>query len=877
MSNKNTDNISKESLADGACAAFATGPAPSLDEQALSTEHESKKIELERRERQLAQDKADFERERQALESELQARKQGLANGERKLEESRAAFESERDSFLAGAESARQEQFQKLGAEKKAAREALAEELASARQRMAADQESLAKAWIELENERDSFQSEKEAMRRELARSLGEDRRAAREALESELKAAREKRMAQLEETISGEEAAQRDFLARRQREAMQALESDLQRLRANAASEIQERMNELEATKASQTAARQEHAAEKLRMEDLSVELEAKARSLELRESGIEREIETRCEQIKADLEGRNSMLARIVSEQRAQILSIQELQAQYDTLRQRLGGRDPSGELADLTVYEARIKELSERLATEPGEALMALKAEKDREIERHKSRAAAAEEHLAQLGDMEERMLNQAADLERQIDDNRRLAQRFQLLEAHNAEIEKELQRYRMQAGGEIDRDARIKAIENNPYTLVPIASDGPALLEYDDKRNKMIDEIGWLDNIVAKCEEYGFKFPKRLLYAFHTSLKVAEWSPLTVLAGVSGTGKSELPRLYSLFGGLTFFSLPVQPNWDSQEAMLGFFNAIDNAFDAQPVLRLLAQTQKSPSESTYGLKDAMTLILLDEMNLAHMELYFAEFLSKFELRRGLKKGVVPRIDIKLGVNVKPYQLPLGRNVLWVGTMNQDETTKSLSDKVLDRGMVIHFPRPTAFNRRKKLNALPPHAEKLIPYPAWRKWAPLESNLETETIEPFKKFVERVNSHLEIAGRALGHRVWQSMEYYMACYPTVRLMLERETSQQSIDFKHELRIAFEDQLAQKIMPKLRGIETHGNTRANCLDKIHAQLSDEGYSIADDFAKACEAGYGQFIWSSANYLKENESAQEEAANASE
>lgn len=107
------------------------------------------------------------------------------------------------------------------------------------------------------------------------------------------------------------------------------------------------------------------------------------------------------------------------------------------------------------------------------------------------------------------------------------------------------------------------------------------------------------------------------------------------------------------------------------------MLGFFNSIDNKFDAQPVLRLLAQTQNLPvdlrdkllsaklrehelelvrdilresndeavrrekakKERHYpGLGDVMSLILLDEMNLAHVELYFAEFLSKLELRRG-----------------------------------------------------------------------------------------------------------------------------------------------------------------------------------------------------------------------------------------------
>src|SRR5205085_12085399 len=138
---------------------------------------------------------------------------------------------------------------------------------------------------------------------------------------------------------------------------------------------------------------------------------------------------------------------------------------------------------------------------------------------------------------------------------------------------------------------------------------------------------------------------------------------------------------------------YLPLAVQPNWDSQESMLGFFNSIDNKFDTQPILRFLAQSQKKNEGDYPGHEDVMNLVLLDEMNLAHIELYFAEFLSKLELRRGKKGSDVPSLLVKIGAGMEPYQLPLGRNVLWAGTMNQDETTKSLSDKVLDRSIIIH----------------------------------------------------------------------------------------------------------------------------------------------------------------------------------------
>ena len=253
--------------------------------------------------------------------------------------------------------------------------------------------------------------------------------------------------------------------------------------------------------------------------------------------------------------------------------------------------------------------------------------------------------------------------------------------------------------------------------------------------------------------------------------------------------------------------------------------------------------------------------MNMILLDEMNLAHVELYFAEFLSKLELRRGQRDSNVPSLEVKLGAGIPPYDLTLGRNVLWAGTMNQDETTKSLSDKVLDRGIVIHFPRPTTFERRMKLNPMGDIAP-LLSRKLWQSWWSKESTFTLEEINPFKAFVEEMNKSLANVGRALGHRVWQSVEYYMANYPEVILAqkLKDDTA-----LSKAMNIAFEDQLVQKVMPKLRGIETRGRGKSECLDKIRNQLDIDNYAIVEDFDLACEFGYGQFMWHSANYLKQD------------
>lgn len=404
---------------------------------------------------------------------------------------------------------------------------------------------------------------------------------------------------------------------------------------------------------------------------------------------------------------------------------------------------------------------------------------------------------------------------------------------------------------------ERDARIKDIE------VPVIKQD-TLPQLTNKYNaKASSEDKWLKNIQEKFEKYEFQIHPRLLRAFHTSLKSADMSPITILAGVSGTGKSELPKLYSHFGGLNFMNTPVQPNWDCQESMLGFFNTIDNKFDAHDILKFLVQAQKDGDNS---LRDYVNLALLDEMNLAHIELYFAEFLSRLEERRDRSDMNLPSLPVNLGAGITPYPLKLSRNVLWVGTMNQDETTKTLSDKVLDRGIIINFPRPKELISIKKRCSLEDDQFKqneMLPVTVWDEWkknAPLGDAL----IDPYKKFIENMNDKLAVVGRSVGHRVWQSVVQYMENYPDVRLL--REQGKAENELKQVLDIAFEDQLVQKIMPKLRGIETRGVAKKDCLDEISKLISefslDHHLKIAGDFKTACEIGEGQFFWSGAEYL---------------
>ena len=390
----------------------------------------------------------------------------------------------------------------------------------------------------------------------------------------------------------------------------------------------------------------------------------------------------------------------------------------------------------------------------------------------------------------------------------------------------------------------------------------------IIEEKENDKEIIDEIEWLNNIKNSFKKVGFKFSDRLLYAFHTSLKVGDWNPLTVLAGVSGTGKSELPRLYSRYGGINFLPLAVQSNWDSPYSLFGYYNSLEGKFNATSLLKVLYQAQEDAKNS---ISDYLTIVLLDEMNLAHVELYFSELLSKLELLRGSD-------DVKLEIDIaekNPYEIKLNKNVIWVGTMNEDETTKSLSDKVIDRSNLINFPRPNKFVSRNELKELE-EAPKLK-RELWESWkwnnvknmlkqdeATKDENIKIITdfekeIDDLKEKMEEINGYLKFSGRAIGHRVWQSIENYIRNYP---LVLESIRNKNTEEMKKVIQIAFEDALVQKLMPKLKGLETEGLVRKECLEEISSKIKTYANGIASDFDNSLNNPYGVFVWNSSEYL---------------
>jgi len=669
-------------------------------------------------------------------------------------------------------------------------------------------------------SELESLESEKEKLRqREVAVKKAEIQRDngyadARAKLDDELFNLRKEQEKELESKRADALTAIEKELSEERASRIASLEKEIaDRLKVHEAA-IQQEKDELEQK-------RNAFLKEQAELDELKDELEYQKQRLqsskdrlEEREANLNVEVDAKVVERKQSFENEKSALNEEIARLRESIKTSSALISNFEELKHKLGHEDPAAVLLKLKTYEEEIKKLREDLATRPTqemqEAFDRLKSEKE-QIDREKDKYKDDYKKLFAAQQDQDELEARIDSLERA---NKTLSDQRDNIEAHNNKLQADIKRLQSAYEREEDRDARVRDIEA-PY----ISKELPrAKLPINEEQAKY--ELQWLDGINKSCIDYGLRFPRRILHAFHTALKTSEWSPVTVLAGVSGTGKSELPRLYSHFGGINFLSLSVQPNWDSQESMLGFFNSIDNKFDAQPVLRLLAQSQKAQAEGyPFGLEDVMSLILMDEMNLAHVELYFAEFLSKLELRRGRKGNEVPSLEVKLGAGIQHYDLPLGRNVLWAGTMNQDETTKSLSDKVLDRGIVINFPRPTTLERRRQLKPLGEQAP-LLSRKLWESWWCRESKFNDDQILPFKGFIEEMNTSLSKVGRALGHRVWQSIEYYMANYPDV---LEAQRNNDDASLVKAMKVAFEDQLVQKVMPKLRGIETELKLEGN------------------------------------------------------
>ena len=184
-------------------------------------------------------------------------------------------------------------------------------------------------------------------------------------------------------------------------------------------------------------------------------------------------------------------------------------------------------------------------------------------------------------------------------------------------------------------------------------------------------------------------------------------------LLILQGMSGTGKTSLAYAFGEFLDNTSTVVPIQPMWKERTDLIGYYNEFTKRFSETTLL-------KKMYEANYS--NDIYITVLDEMNIARIEYYFAEFLSLLELPNpeGRYLDVVsdkwPN-DPKL---LKNGQIKLPDNMWFIGTANNDDSTFAISDKVYDRAMVINLDQksePFVGKRVKKLHVSKDHFVQLI----------------------------------------------------------------------------------------------------------------------------------------------------------------
>ncbi len=178
--------------------------------------------------------------------------------------------------------------------------------------------------------------------------------------------------------------------------------------------------------------------------------------------------------------------------------------------------------------------------------------------------------------------------------------------------------------------------------------------------------------------------GLIFSQKTITRFVSSLIT---KPFVILSGLSGSGKTKLAQAFAQWicqDDSQYCIVPVGADWTNREPLLGFPNALKPEEYIKPdngALDVIIQANENP--------DLPYFLILDEMNLSHVERYFADFLSVIESHEE-----IPLFAEGMVNNGVPSKLSLPSNLFIIGTVNIDETTYMFSPKVLDRANTIEF---------------------------------------------------------------------------------------------------------------------------------------------------------------------------------------
>ncbi len=305
------------------------------------------------------------------------------------------------------------------------------------------------------------------------------------------------------------------------------------------------------------------------------------------------------------------------------------------------------------------------------------------------------------------------------------------------------------------------------EQDKQTIQEVASRFPKLTHVDSQYKGLSTDIENVSDL--SLEELCNRFRNfaasqlKLYYKIDTIRQLfagMATSKLIILEGISGTGKTSLAYAIGKFFRFDSAIIPVQPSWKDRSELLGYYNEFTKKFNESEFLRALYTT-------TYR-KD-LDVIVLDEMNLARIEYYFAEFLSIMEMRDTNEWliDLIPAPQDNDPINIKEGKLLIPQNVEFFGTANNDDSTFTISDKVYDRAISIFFDdKGRAFDAENQEAMAVPYEQIHSLYDEALSQYPISDNMK-------QKFEDLDNFVIKKFRLAFGNRIMKQLETFIPVY--------------------------------------------------------------------------------------------------------
>lgn len=336
--------------------------------------------------------------------------------------------------------------------------------------------------------------------------------------------------------------------------------------------------------------------------------------------------------------------------------------------------------------------------------------------------------------------------------------------------------------------------------------------------------MVNKKFAIEGFYKSIFESGLQYKTTLITRFTASLLT---KPFIILTGLSGSGKTKLAQAFVQWicqDESQYRIIPVGADWTNREPLLGYPNALQPEEYVKPdsgVLDLIMQANNHP--------DLPHFLILDEMNLSHVERYFADFLSVME--SGEEIPLYSEGTVNNGV---PSKLTMPSNLFIIGTVNIDETTHMFSPKVLDRANTIEF----RVSQEEMQNFLG-NIRKIDMKQLEGKGAAMgnsfldmaaNKSFETKDIDEINESLIKFFGELKKTGAEFGYR---------SATEILRLLNQLSTIDNKLTTNEKIDIA----IMQKLLPKL-----HGSRRKLCpvLETLGAFcISGDVKIIKDVFEK--------------------------------